>query len=435
MYSMAVMKFHLISLGCSKNTADSEALCDTLEQKGLVWSSSPEKSDILFVNTCGFIKDAKEQSLSTIMNVLHLKSSMPKLKTVVFGCLVKRYRSEIEEGIPEIDFLFDFMDGTSIKELFKALKSVKPEANYQTRRHFTPKHIGILKIAEGCSNRCAYCAIPGIRGDFKSIEEKSIIETAKQLAKSGAKEISVVAQDITRYGTDRSGKCELPQLIKKLGKIQGIEWIRLHYMHPRNLSVELLDAMYKLPKVVPYFDIPFQHASDRMLRLMKRHTSPEKIKSLIKHVRKNYPTATIRTTFIVGFPGENEEEFQELIDFVEMYPIDRVGAFMYSTEEGTAAAKIVPKVQQAEKQRRLDELMTLQQLIAAELNLKMTGKVAEVIIDEITDGICLGRTMGDAFEIDNITRFPAKSTDIPGKIVKVKILKAEAYDFHGESVE
>ena len=227
----------------------------------------------------------------------------------------------------------------------------------------------------------------------------------------------------------------LPKLVKKLAKIDGIEWIRLHYMHPRGLTTELLDKLYSIPKVLPYFDIPFQHISDRMLRLMKRHTSPEHIKNLVKHIRKNFKNSSIRTTFIVGFPGENEEDFQELIAFLDEYPLDRVGAFMYSTEENTLAAKIIPKISSAQKQRRLDELMTLQQMIVEEQNQRLIGKKTEVIIDKVEEKAAFGRTIWDAYEVDNETTIDATNSLKPGDIVKVKIISANAYDFKAELIK
>ena len=429
------MKFHLITLGCSKNTADSEFIANKFNQNGWQWTDKPETADLLLVNTCGFIKDAKEESLRMIVQALSLKSLNKQQKTLVFGCLVKRYHKEIEQGIPEIDFLFEFLSDEDFDKIFSAFKSKKIGKNTTVvSRFFSPKHIGILKIAEGCSNRCAYCAIPSIRGPFISRNEKEILKDAKSLAQSGAKELSVVAQDITRYGTDISGKCELPKLVKKLAKIDGIEWIRLHYMHPRGLTTDLLDELYNTPKVLPYFDIPFQHISDRMLRLMKRHTSPEHIKNLIKYIRKNFRNSAIRTTFIVGFPGENEEDFQELIAFLDEYPLDRVGAFIYSTEENTSAAKIIPKIAQAEKQRRLDELMTLQQMIIEEQNQMLIGKKTEVIIDSVEKTTAFARTIWDAYEVDNETTVNKADSLKPGDIVKVKIINANAYDFKAELV-
>jgi ribosomal protein S12 methylthiotransferase len=427
------MKFHLISLGCSKNTADSEALANRFGSKGWTWTDQPAQADLLLINTCGFIKDAKEESLRTIMKALEAKKDNPSQKTVVFGCLVKRYHREIEEGIPEIDFLYEFLNEDQIENLTNLRPAGKPNEpidHSKSWRFFTPSHIGILKIAEGCSNKCAYCAIPSIRGPFFSRSEDQILADAQRLADSGAIELSVVAQDITRYGTDRSGKCELPQLIKKLSKISGFRWIRLHYMHPRGLTPELIDSLFKIEKVLPYFDIPFQHASDRMMRLMNRHTSPDHIIKLIRHIRRNYRKAAVRTTFIVGFPGENDEEFQELLDFIELFPIDRVGAFTYSTEEGTPASLIIPKVPQPVKQTRLDQLMTLQQLIIEERNKKLINKNVDLIIDRIEDNAALARTIWDSYEVDNLTTIENPSRKLqPGDIVKARIIYADAYDF------
>ncbi len=428
------MKFHLISLGCSKNTADSEAIANKFSRFGWQWSQSPENADLLLINTCGFIKDAKEQSIMTILKALELKNSSPMLKVAAFGCLIKRYHSEIRLQIPELDYLFEFLSDDNIEFLC----NLKPggrkiERDYnKSWRFFTPPHIGILKIAEGCSNRCSYCAIPSIRGPFFSRPETEILDDANRLAASGAKELSVVAQDTTRYGTDKKGFCLLPDLVKKLSAIEGIKWIRLHYMHPRGLSTELIDQLYQIPKVVPYFDIPFQHFSDRMLRLMNRHTSPEQIVTIIRHIRKKYRSAAIRTTFIVGFPGENDEDFNELIEFIEKYPIDRVGAFAYSTEEGTSAAKIIPKIPNNVKQSRLDQLMTLQQLLIEERNRKLIGKKVDVMIDSVEDGRAFGRTAWDAYEVDNRTIIESKKKLNPGQFLKCKITQADAYDFKAE---
>lgn len=429
------MKFHLISLGCSKNTADSEALANKFVTRGWQWSNDPESSNLLLINTCGFIKDAKEESLRTILRTLEAKKAHKSIKVAIFGCLVKRYRKEIQEEIPEIDFLFDFLTDDQLEQMIslnKGKKSpVSPDLS-KSWRFFTPPHIGILKIAEGCSNKCTYCAIPGIRGPFQSKSEKEILAEATKLAQSGAIELSVVAQDITRYGTEKGGSCKLPGLLKKLSQINGIRWIRLHYMHPRGLTKELIDDMYSIPKVLPYFDIPFQHASDRMLRLMNRNTSPEHIIALIRHIRKNYRKAAIRTTFIVGFPGENEEEFQELLDFIENFPLDRIGAFAYSTEEGTPASLIIPKVPSVIRQARLDQLMTLQQLIVEETNRKLLNQKMELIVDRSENGIVQARTKLDAFEVDNLTTIETERKLVPGQILTGKIIYADAYDFKAE---
>lgn len=426
------MKFHIISLGCSKNTSDSEHIANDFKATGWEWATKPEQSDLLLINTCGFINDAKEESLRNIMEAISLKEKHPKLKLAVFGCLSKRYHKEIAEQIPEIDYLFDFLTAKEIALLTKiAGKDYKKPDYSKSSRFFNPKHIGILKIGEGCNNRCAYCAIPGIRGNYYSLNEDDIVKDCEDLVRSGAKEISVVAQDVTRYGTDKgNGKCLLPSLLKKISAIKGVEWIRLHYMHPRGLTPKLIDEIFTIDKVLPYFDIPFQHISAKLVKSMNRHTTPEHMISLIKHIREHYPEGIIRTTFIVGFPGEQKRDFDKLIDFIEEYPIDRVGAFMYSPEEDTPAYTMTPKVRETTKQARLDQLMTLQQLIIEERNKKLIGKEISVIIDSVdAKGVAVGRTPYDAYEVDNVTTIEKGKNLKPGDIVKVKITDADAYDF------
>lgn len=430
------MKFHLISLGCSKNTADSEKIANRFVAAGWQWVSAPASANLLLINTCGFINDAKEESLRTIMDAIALKNTANAMKTAVFGCLVKRYHAEIAQQIPEIDYLYEFLTDSELDFLIGSGNTATATPDYsQSWRFFTPPHTGILKIAEGCSNRCSYCAIPGIRGAFYSFPESEILDEARRLAASGAREISVVAQDITRYGTDNGGACTLPGLVTRLAEIDGIDWIRLHYMHPRGLTTALLDNLYSIKKVLPYFDIPFQHISDRILGAMNRHTSPDHIKKLITHIRSTYPEAAIRTTFIVGFPGEKKKDFDDLVGFIEEYPLDRVGAFMYSPEEGTEASLMRPQVSKATKQARLDQLMTLQQLILEERNLRLVGQTQQIIVDEIIEGKARGRTQSDAYEVDNTTTIDNPGKIRPGDIVKVKITAADAYDFKAELIK
>ncbi len=434
------MKFHLISLGCSKNTADSEAIANHFRAHGWQWTNHPVKADLLLINTCGFINDAKEESLQVIIQALALKSDNPGMKTAVFGCLVKRYRDEIKQNISEIDYLYGFLTEDELNFLAQSSfqmpgnKKVSPDYN-ESWRFFTPPHTGILKIAEGCSNNCTYCAIPGIRGPFISRDPEKILVDARRLASSGAVELSVVAQDITRYGTDIGGKCLLPELVRKLAKIESIKWIRLHYMHPRGLTPELIDQLYGIEKVVPYFDIPFQHASERLLQAMNRGTAKSHLIELIQHIRKNYPAAAIRTTFIVGFPGEKKADFDELIAFIEEHPLDRVGAFAYSPEESTPAALMRPRVGATVKQARLDQLMTLQQLIIEELNQKFIGQEFEVLIDEVSGSDAKGRLCIDAYEVDNTTTIRRAKRLKAGQIVRAKIVEADAYDFTGELIK
>ena len=426
------MKFHIITLGCSKNTADSEKIANEFLATGWEWVSEAQKADLLMINTCGFINDAKEESLRNIMEAISLKEKHSNMKLAVYGCLAKRYFDEIKEQIPEIDYLFKFLTPKEIATLTRLADKGYKEADYsKPNRFFNPKHIGILKIGEGCNNRCAYCAIPGIRGNYYSLNEEEILKDCENLVKSGAKEISVVAQDITRYGTDKgNGKCQLPSLLKRISVIKGVEWIRLHYMHPRGLTPKLIDEIFSIDKVLPYFDIPFQHISEKLVKAMNRHTTPEHMKTLIKHIREKYPEGIIRTTFIVGFPGEQKRDFDKLIDFIEEYPIDRVGAFMFSPEEDTPAYTMVPKVRESTKQARLDQLMTLQQLIIEERNKKLIGKELSVIIDTVDEkDVATGRTPYDAYEVDNITTIEKGKGLKPGDIVKVVITDADAYDF------
>ncbi|EKD84023.1 MAG: SSU ribosomal protein S12P methylthiotransferase, partial [uncultured bacterium] len=427
------MKFHLISLGCTKNTADSERIANRFVSAGWVWAKTPDAADLIMINTCGFINDAKEESLATIMQNLAWKDSRPDLKICAFGCLVKRYRSEIQREIPEIDFLFDFLSEDQLGSLVALNQTTREAPDYsQSWRFFTPPHVGILKIAEGCSNRCSYCAIPGIRGPFYSRTQEDILADAQMLVDSGATEISVVAQDITRYGTDVNGTCALPELVRNLSTIDGLDWLRLHYMHPRGLSLKLLDELYSINKVLPYFDIPFQHISKRVLELMNRSTSPAHIIELIEHIRRYFPEGTIRTTFIVGFPGEQKRDFDKLIGFIEEHPLDRVGAFAYSAEEDTPAALMSPQVRPSTRQTRLDQLMTLQQLVVGEQNQRLVGKTVQVIVDEVLKDRVLARTAGDAYEVDNTTTIMGQHHLKPGNLVKARITRADSYDFTAE---
>ncbi|MBU1105497.1 MAG: 30S ribosomal protein S12 methylthiotransferase RimO [Candidatus Riflebacteria bacterium] len=427
------MKFHLISLGCTKNTADSERIANRLAAGGWKWAKTPDAADLIMINTCGFISDAKEESLTTIMQNLAIRDKKPDTKVCVFGCLVKRYRKEIQSEIPEIDFLYEFLSDDELNSLISLdhAKKLTPDYN-QSWRFFTPPHIGILKIAEGCSNRCSYCAIPSIRGDFHSRSQAEILADAQKLIASGARELSIVAQDITRYGTDTVGECSLVELVRKLAEINGVKWLRLHYMHPRGLTTNLLDELYSIKKVLPYFDIPFQHISRRMLQLMNRHTEPDHIIELIKHIRRQFPDGSIRTTFIVGFPGEQKRDFEKLINFIEEYPLDRVGAFAYSNEEGTPAALLTPQTRETTRQTRLDQLMTLQQLIIGERNQRLVGRTVEAIVDEVLEDRVLARTAADAYEVDNTTTIMGKTCLKPGDLVKVCITRADSYDFTAE---
>lgn len=421
--------FHLTTLGCSKNTADSEGVARQLARIGLRWTDRPEQAGVVLINTCGFIKDAKEESLNAIMGLVKLKKTATALKVVVFGCLVKRYRESIAAEIPEIDLLLDFLTEESIERI----GNLFPEGENHCDSHawgnfFTPKHIGILKIAEGCDNRCAYCAIPSIRGPFRSFPVDQLVEKARTMAIEGVRELSVVAQDTTRFGD------ELETLLQQISLIEELKWVRLHYLHPARVTTGLISRLFNIPKVVPYFDIPFQHVSDRILQLMGRNTSKAHLIELIGRIRAEFPESVIRTTLIVGFPTEMRQEFDELLEFIDEFPIDRLGAFPYSTEEKTPAARFRPKILRNEKMARLDELMTLQQVLAAFRNESMTGKTIDVMIDEVAKDHLKGRSSGDAYEVDNSIRLEYDDAVRPGEIVRAKITGVEAYDLYGAIV-
>ena len=442
------MKFHLISLGCPKNTADSEQFVSRLISRGWVWAPDPLGSDILLLNTCGFIKEAKEESLGKIMELLFLKKKRPNLRVVAFGCLLKRYYGEIKNDIPELDFVFDFATEENLLELEKRfsykpsniviqprVQSVKCSSEGELGRFFTPRHYGFLKIAEGCDNRCAYCAIPDIRGAFRSRPVEDLVLESEKMAISGVREIIVVAQDTTNFGNDIEGRCLLPELVKEVGKIKGIKWIRLQYLHPKRLKPDLIENVFSAPKVLPYFDIPIQHASTKMLKLMNRGVTKEEITQLLKIIRKQFPESVIRSTFIVGFPGEKEEDFEELTDFIEENRIDRLGAFPYSKEEKTPAASMKGNVPKNEKIRRLDELMTLQQMLIIERNHSLVGKEFTVVVDRVEGKKAFGRTFGDAPEVDNLIGLDYDKTFKPGDFISARILKAEAYDLLAERIK
>ena len=434
-----MMKFHLVSLGCPKNLVDSEGVAGDLRQLGWNYTEDPLDADLVFVNTCGFIREAKEESLGAIMNMIEWKKQKPGLKVCAFGCLIKRYQEEIARDIPELDHLFDFHSLPHLKEWLNQVfpaptRRSAPQKKKREGRLFTQPHVGYLKISEGCSNRCTYCAIPDIRGDFRSLPLKTVLQNAEQLIETGAREIIVVAQDTTRYGTDLPGKTHLPELLQKLSELPKLHWIRLQYLHPARLSEALINKLFTIPKVLPYFDIPFQHVADEVLERMNRGIRQDDLTGLMKTIRHRFPVSVVRSTFIVGFPGETQAQFEQLLEFIEDTPFDRIGAFPFSPEEGTPAIHLRPRVSKKVAQGRLDELMTLQQMLINERNQQWLGKTFEVIIDRVEEGRAHGRTFGDAPEVDNEVHFSVTKKVVPGEFLKVRICSADAYDFEGEIV-
>ncbi|RLD86821.1 MAG: 30S ribosomal protein S12 methylthiotransferase RimO [Bacteroidetes bacterium] len=425
-------KINVITLGCSKNLIDSEVLMRQLQDDYIITHDAAEDSDIIVINTCGFINDAKEESIDTILSAVEAKKAGNVQKVYVTGCLSERYKKELSGEISQVDGFF------GVNELPGVLNALDVDYKKELvgeRLLTTPKHYAYLKISEGCDRTCSFCAIPLIRGKHisKSIEE--IVKEAAFLASKGVKEVMLIAQDLTYYGLDMYKKRKISELVQKIAEVEGIEWIRLHYAYPAGFPEELLEVIKNNPKVCQYLDIPLQHISDPILSSMKRaHGRSETIR-LVEKIRKELPEAAIRTTFIVGYPGETEEDFNQLMDFVKSYSFDRLGVFQYSPEEGTSAFALVDNVPAKVKQERADRLMMLQQEISFALNKEKEGRVFRTIIDRKEGGYYIGRTEFDSPEVDNEVLIPTENKKLDtGSFYNVKITRAEFYDLYGEVV-
>jgi ribosomal protein S12 methylthiotransferase len=422
--------FSIISLGCPKNLVDSEYFNQILLEAGYTYIEDSENTDIILINTCGFIQDAKEESIITILENADFKQDNPKQKLIVTGCMVKRYKEELMKQIPEVDYWIDLKD-------FEALKEILHLNNKELKRSIlTPFYYAYLRISDGCNNHCSYCAIPSIRGELCSEPMDKLILQAKQLAKSGVKELIVNAQDTSQYGIDLYKKQSLIDLLKELHKIPEFEWIRLLYLHPAHLSLEMIDEIAKLPKVCHYFDIPLQHINNEILTAMNRKTSKEHIISLINHIRECMPDAVIRTTFITGFPGEDVKKYNELVNFIKEIRFDKLGVFAYSPEEGTPAATMEKAVSKKTAQNRSDKIMALQQEISSENLDRFLNQEIEVIIERKASDPGFkyeGRSRYDAPEIDGMVYITKGQAKI-GEIVRVKIIEAWEYDLVGEII-
>ncbi len=433
---MSKKKINIVTLGCSKNVVDSEVLMKQLELGGweLVHDSNDPSAKVVVVNTCGFIADAKEESVDTIMNFVNAKRNGVIERLYVMGCLSQRYKDELVKEIPEVDGFYGVSD---LPDILKTLEN--PLFTDCTNQRFitTPKHFAFLKISEGCNWGCSYCAIPLIRGKHISKSIDNLVAEAKYLASQGVKELIVIAQDSTFYGIDLYGKRMISELLNELGKIDKIEWIRLHYAYPANFPMDLIETIKNNPKICKYIDIPFQHISDNMLKLMRRGITKSETIEFVETIRKNIPDISIRTTFLVGHPGETVEDFKELIDFVEKYRFDRVGVFTYSEEEGThAAISMKDNIPQKVKERRSAELMELQQNISLANNLKRVGQTLKVIIDSVDNDEIVGRTEYDSPEVDQevLLSNPQKKKVNVGDFVNVRVLSAQDYDLYGEII-
>ncbi|MBO5044581.1 MAG: 30S ribosomal protein S12 methylthiotransferase RimO [Alistipes sp.] len=428
-------KINVITLGCSKNTVDSEHLMAQLAAAGYTLSFDSDRTDakVVVINTCGFIGDAKQESIETILDAVAAKEAGLIEKLFVIGCLSERYADELREEIPEVDDYFGVKDWADIA----ATLGAEYKAENQTERVLTtPKHYAYLKISEGCNWLCGYCAIPLIRGKHESVPMEQVLEEARKLAARGVKEIMVIAQDTTYYGIDLYGRRRLADLLTELCRIEGIEWIRLHYAYPAAFPEDVIEVMAREPKICKYLDIPFQHISDNMLSAMKRRHSKAEAMELIARLRERIPDIALRTTLLVGYPGETAEDIAELEQFVRDVRFERLGVFPYSEEEGTYSAEnLKDDVPEEEKQRRADRIMLIQEHIALENNLSRVGRTMRVVVDSRQGDYYVARSEYDSPEVDQEILIPVELRQLRrGHFYDVRITDAEGYDLYGEVI-
>lgn len=437
-------KVGMISLGCPKNQVDGEALLAKLAQAGYQIVNEIENSDVMIVNTCGFIEDAKREAIDTILEVAQYKEAGLISAIVVTGCLAERYQDEILKEMPEVDAVIGIGANSDIvKVCDKALCGIKT-SNFPNKCYLpldgermlsTPPHWAYLKIAEGCDNRCAYCAIPGIRGDFRSRTIESVVDEAKSLVNRGVKEIILVAQDTTKYGQDLYGEYSLDKLLKELVKIDGLEWIRLFYCYPQRITDSLIDVIANEDKVCKYIDIPLQHSDATVLKNMNRVGDGNDYRVLLNKMRETIPGLALRTTFMVGFPGETDEQFENLCEFVKDIKFDKMGCFTFSPEEDTLAFDMENQIDEDVKKRRQEVLMNAQFFITEASNKGRVGNVYKVIVDSFADGKYTGRSYMDSPEIDSGIIFTSNKELNIGDFVDVKITDFDGYDLIGEHYE
>ena len=441
------MKIGMVSLGCPKNLVDSEVMLGIIRDKELEVTNDPAEADLIIVNTCGFIESAKEESINTVLQMGEYKTQGSCKYLIMTGCLGQRYADELFESLPEVDAIVgtdsftdigwvidQVMAGKRLKHLEKLeSKNVKALPRMLT----TPSYMAYLKIAEGCDNCCSYCIIPQLRGPYTSRPYDEVMAEARSLAAHGTKELIVVAQDTTRYGEDLTGKLLLPQLLRDLNELEGIEWIRVMYLYPNNFTDELIAAFAECDKVCKYIDIPLQHASDRLLESMNRYDTRAQVEELLAKLRERIPGITIRTTFIVGFPGETDEDFAELMDFVEKQRFENAGVFQYSQEEGTVAGAMENQIEPEVKENRYHELMALQAGISEEIHQEREDEELDVIVegfDEENPALAVGRSYHEAPDIDgNIFIENAAELEV-GQMVRVRILQGFTYEMVAELV-
>jgi ribosomal protein S12 methylthiotransferase len=440
-----IEKVSVVTLGCEKNLVDSEIMSGLIHQRGFSLVEKPEDATVIIVNTCGFIDAAKEESVNTILNLAELKETSRLKALIVSGCLTQRYKKELMDEMPEIDGIVGTGDFHRINEIIdEALRGRKPVYvgnpvfNYEEnlpRLLSTPRHTAYVKIAEGCDNACTFCSIPIMRGQFRSRSMESIIAEVKMLSEQGVKEISLIAQDSTNYGTDLYDGFKLPELLNRVSEVEGIAWVRLHYAYPGFFTDELIDAIAGNPKICNYIDMPLQHSEDSILKRMRRPGRQRDVRELVGKIRSRIPEVALRTSMIVGFPGETEEDFEKLCSFVREMKFDRLGVFAYSQEEDTPANRLPNQLTDEVKQFRANTLMEIQREVAKDNASKYVGRTIEVLVERY-DGrsdVYIGRSQYDAPEIDGEV-FISKCPVQIGQISKVKITHAYEYDLSGEGI-
>ncbi len=441
------MRIGMVSLGCPKNQTDAEIMLGILASSGHEIVAEPENAEVIVVNTCGFIESAKEESIETVLEMAEYKKLGTCKLLIMTGCLAERYHDEIKEELPEVDAVLGAGDYDKICEAIETAKKGEylclfghqsddaPEG--LPRILTTPSYTAYLKIADGCDNNCTYCAIPMIRGRFQSRKIENIVAEAKELARQGVRELIIIAQDTTRYGLDLYGEPSLDKLLLELSEIEEIKWIRVHYFYAEAVTDSLIEAMAKAPKICHYIDMPIQHINNEILRRMARRTSREEITEKIEKMRVKMPDVSIRTTIITGFPGETEEQFSELYDFVKKTEFDRMGVFAYSQEEGTPAANFEGQLPDEVKNARRDKLMELQQGISYKKNQFKIGKTLTVLCEGYDEDnfMYYGRSYADSIEVDGTVYFAAEDEVEIGSFVEVEILDADEYDLTGRMIE
>ncbi len=440
------MKILFVSLGCDKNLVDTEKMLALVQEQGYEITNEEEEAEVVVVNTCCFIQDAKEESIVTILEYAKKKEEGFLKGIIITGCLAQRYKEEIQKEIPEVDVILGSASYDSILEALENLKKNDKKNKYDSLEYL-PKNLtkrvittgtsmAYLKIAEGCNKRCTYCIIPSIRGNYRSVPMEEVLDEAGQLAKKGIKELVLVAQEVTLYGKDIYQKKALPKLLEELCKIEGIEWIRLLYCYPEEITDELIEVMKTEEKICHYIDMPIQHSEDTILKRMGRRTTKAQIKEVIGKLREAMPDICIRTTLITGFPGETQEEHEALMEFVDEMEFDRLGVFTYSKEEDTKAAEFEDQVEEEIKEQRKEEIMQLQQEVSYDLNQDMIGKELEVLIEGylFDEDVYVGRSYKDAPTVDGYVFVSSEEEIVSGSFVKVKIKEAEEYDLIGDVI-